>query len=575
MTANGAAHPSHGPGAALPPHRRFFALLQPERADVVVILLFSIINGVLLLATPLAVDAVVNNIAFGGRQGVYVQALVIISVALFAFLLFVAVLRGAQHYVMEIIQRRLFLRMTADLAYRLPRAETAALDQTSGPELVNRFFEVITLQKTSSLLLLEGINVILGMFIGLLVLGFYHPYLLAFDLVLVAALAGIIFLMGRGAVPTSVRESHAKHAVAGWLEQVALLPLLFKSRGASEFALQRADALGAEYLEARRAHFRVLLRQIVGLLALQAIASGALLVIGGLLVLHGELTLGQLVASELIVGAIVASVAKFGKHLESWYDAMAATDKLGFLADLPVESGQGEVPAARPGPAEVELKQVSFGYDPTRPVLREISLRLPPGARVAVVSAAGHGASTLLDLLYGLRRPQQGMVLIDGLDARHWDRDALRRQVALVRGTEIVEGTIAENVRLGRADLTLDDVRRALECVGLIQTVLAFPDGLETRLKFGGRPLSSTQRIRLVLARAIIGRPRLLLLDELLEGLDLQTVAELEKYLFAPENPWTLVLVTRDADLVKRCDTVLRLGECHLTEHDAVKPSPA
>jgi putative ABC transport system ATP-binding protein len=575
MTANDAAHPSHGPGAALPPHRRFFGLLQPERADVVVIILFSIINGVLLLATPLAVDAVVNNIAFGGRQGVYVQALVIISVALFAFLLFVAVLRGAQHYVMEIIQRRLFLRMTADLAYRLPRTETAALDQTSGPELVNRFFEVITLQKTSSLLLLEGINVILGMFIGLLVLGFYHPYLLAFDLVLVAALAAIIFLMGRGAVPTSVRESHAKHAVAGWLEQVALLPLLFKSRGASEFALQRADTLGAEYLEARRAHFRVLLRQIVGLLALQAIASGALLVIGGLLVLHGELTLGQLVASELIVGAIVASVAKFGKHLESWYDAMAATDKLGFLADLPVESGQGEVPAARPGPAEVELKQVSFGYDPARPVLREISLRLPPGARVAVVSAAGHGASTLLDLLYGLRRPQQGMVLIDGLDARHWDRDALRRQVALVRGTEIVEGTIAENVRLGRADLTLDDVRRALECVGLIQTVLAFPDGLETRLKFGGRPLSSTQRIRLVLARAIIGRPRLLLLDELLEGLDLQTVAELEKYLFAPENPWTLVLVTRDADLVKRCDAVLRLGECHLTEHDAAKSSPA
>jgi putative ABC transport system ATP-binding protein len=554
---------------SVPPHRRFFGLLQPERADVVVIILFSIINGVLLLATPLAVDSVVNNIAFGGRQGVYVQALVIISVALFAFLLFVAVLRGAQHYVMEIIQRRLFLRMTADLAYRLPRVQTTAFDQTSGPELVNRFFEVITLQKSSSLLLLEGINVILGAFIGLLVLGFYHPYLLAFDLVLVAALFGVIFLMGRGAVRTSVRESYAKHSVVGWLEQVALSPLLFKNRGAADFALQRADTLGTEYLEARRAHFRVLLRQICALLALQAIASAALLIIGGVLVLQGELTLGQLVASELIVGAIVASVAKFGKHLESWYDAMAATDKLGFLADLPVERERGELPARDSGPAEVELKQVSFAYDTARPVLRDVSLRLRAGARVAVVSAAGHGASTLLDLLYGLRRPQEGMILVDGLDVRHWDVEALRQQAALVRGTEIVEGTIAENVRLGREHLSLDDVRRALECVGLIQTVLQFPDGLDTRLKFGGRPLSSTQRIRLVLARAIIGKPRLLLLDELLEGLDLQTVAELERYLFAPENPWTLVLVTRDADLVKHCDEVLRLGECHLHGHDS------
>jgi ABC-type bacteriocin/lantibiotic exporter with double-glycine peptidase domain len=565
---NGNHHGAGGSGQ-FPPHRRFFGLLRPERQDVVVILLFSVINGILLLATPLAVDAVVNNIAFGGQGRVYIEALVILSIALFAFLALLSVLRAAQHLVMEIVQRRLFLRIMADLAYRLPRAEMSALEKTMGPELVNRFFEVVTVQKSSSLLLLEGINVILGALIGLVVLGFYHPFLLAFDLVLVVLLAVVIFVMGRGAVRTSIRESHAKHAVAGWLEQIAFFPLLFKSRGAAELALRRADLLGREYLDSRRAHFRVLLPQIAGLLLLQALASAALLTIGGVLVLRGELTLGQLVASELIVGAIVASVAKFGKHLESWYDAMAAVDKLGYLADLPVERDRGEVPAPRSGPAEVELKQVTFGYDPSRPLFENLTLNFPPGARVAIVSAAGYGASTLLDLLFGLRRPQQGMVLLDGLDLRHWDLAALRRQVALIRGTEIVEGTIAENVRLGRDDVSLDDVRRALECVGLIQSVLQFPDGLDTLLKPGGRPLSNTQRIRLVLARAIIGRPRLLLLDELLEGLDLQTVAELEKYLFDRENPWTLVLVTRDPDLVKRCEQVVRLGECHLSEPQA------
>lgn len=553
---------THGPE----PHLRLFRLFRPDRADIVVILLLSLVNGILLLATPLAVDALVNNIAFGGQEGVYLQALLILALALFAFLILLAVMRAAQHYVMEIVQQRLFVRVTADLAYRLPHAQTSALERTTAPELVNRFFEVVTIQKTSALLLLDGVNLVLSALIGLVVLGFYHPFLLAFDLVLIIALLGVVFVGGRNAVRTSIAESYAKHAVAGWLEQVALLPVLFKSSGACAFACERADALARQYLEARRAHFRVLLRQIIGLLSLQAIASAMLLTLGGALVLRGELTLGQLVASELIVGAIVASVAKLGKHLESWYDALAAVDKLGYIADLPIEREHGEQPPLVAGPVEVRAEAVTFGYDASRPVLENLSLNIPAGARIAVFSPAGYGASTLLDLLYGLRPIQSGTLLLDGIDIRHWPPESLRHQVALVRGQEIVGGTIAENVRLARGDVSLVDVRTALESVGLNETVLALPNGIDSHLSFGGRPLSSSQRTRLVLARAIASRPRLLLLDETLDGLDAETVAEMERYLFDRNNPWTLVLVTRDHELVKRCDQVIRLGDCHFTQ---------
>jgi ABC-type bacteriocin/lantibiotic exporter with double-glycine peptidase domain len=560
------SHSHHGgsPHAHPPPHRRFFALLRPERADIWIIFVFSVVNGILLLATPLAVDAVVNNIAFGGQERVYLQALVILSVALFAFLALVAVIRAAQFYTMEIIQRRLFVRVSADLAYRLPRVQTTALEQTMGPELINRFFDVVTVQKSSSYLLLEGINLALATFISLVVLGFYHPFLLAFDLVLAAALAFVIFVLGRGAVRTSISESYAKHGVAGWLEQVAMFPFLFKGRGAAELAAARADALARHYVNTRRAHFRVLIRQVIGLLALQAIASAALLTIGGALVLSGELTLGQLVAAELIVGAIVASVAKFGKHLEAWYDAMAAVDKLGYLVDLPIEREGGESGSPSAPGAKVELRDVNFTYDPDWPLLSNLNLTLQPGTRAAVVGAAGYGASTMLDLIFGLRDPNTGMVMIDGVDLRHWDLAELRNQVALVRGQEIVAGTILENVRLGRPEIDLDSVRRALESVGLMEAVLHFPEGLDTPLKVGGRPLSSSQRMRLVLARAIVGRPRLLLLDESLEGLDVATFKEIEKFLFDQPHTWTLLLVTRDPDLVKRCDQVIQLGECHL-----------
>lgn len=550
---------SHGPA----PHRRLLRLFRPDRSDVGIILLLSVINGVLMLATPLAVDSLVNNIAFGSQEGVYLQALLVLSIALFAFLALLALLRATQHWVMEVIQQRLFLRVTADLAYRLPHAQASALERNRSPELVNRFFEVVTVQKSSAMLLLEGVNLALSTFIGLIVLGFYHPFLLAFDLVLVAALTFVIFAMGRHAVRTSIRESYAKHAVAGWLEQVALFPVLFKSRGAAELACQRADALARDYLSARQAHFRILLGQIGGLLALQAIASASLLTLGGLLVLRGELTLGQLVASELIVGAIVASVAKFGKHLEAWYDGLAAVDKLGTITDLPLERENGEVPPTTTAPAEVRAEHMAFAYDPARPILQDLSFHFRPGARIAVVGAAGYGASTLLDVLYGLRRPQTGVVEVDGVDLRQWPPALLRQRVSLVRGDEIVEGTVAENVRLARTDVSLADVREALDRVGLTSAVLELPDGLETRLSFGGRPLSSSQRTRLVLARAIAAQPRLLLLDETLEGVDLETVGELERFLFDRENPWTLVLVTRDPDLIARCDEVVHLGECH------------
>jgi len=547
------AHPS--------PRQRLLRLLKPERADITIIVVLSFLNGILLLATPLTVDAVVNGIAFGGQEGVYLQALVVLTILLLACLLLVALMRATQHYVMEIIQQRLFTRVTADLAYRLPHIQSAALERSMGPDLINRFFEIVTVQKSSSMLLLEGVNLVLATVIGLIVLAFYHPFLLAFALVLVAVLAVVIFLVGRNAVQTSIDESYAKHAVAGWLEQIAMFPIFFKSRGAADLACSRADQLVQQYLQRRRAHFLIVFRQICGLLGLQALASAALLVIGGMLVLRGELTLGQLVASELIVGAIVSSVSKFGKHMESWYDALASVDKLGYLVDLPIERENGEVPGTSTGPVEVRVEGVTFGFDSPRTVIQSLSIHLPRGSRVAVVGAAGCGVSTLLDMFFGLRVPQEGRILMDGLDLRDWQLKALRQQVALVRGQEVVEGTVLENVRLGRDDVSLEQVHQALEAVGLGATLQQMPDGLATVLKAGGRPLSSTQRTRLVLARAIVGRPRLLILDECLEGLEVAAMTDLEHLLFDGTQPWTLVLATRDPELIGRCDQIVRLGE--------------
>jgi len=556
--AHDPSHPS--------PLRRLIGLMRAEMPDVWSIVLFSVITGILYLAVPLTVDAVVNNIAFGGQQKVFVQALLILSFALLAFLVLLAFIRVVQHYLTEVIQRRLFIRLTADLAYRLPRVSAGALDNVHAPELVNRFFDVLTVQKSGSLLLMEGVNLVLSAVIGMVVLGFYHPSLLAFALVLMALVGFVVFGLGRGAVRTSIEESLCKYAVAGWLEQLAHFPNLFKGPGGSQFALDRADLLSRRYLDARKAHFRVLVRQISGLLALQALASSALLAVGGFLVLAGELTLGQLVASELIVTAVVTAVAKLGKQLEAWYDLMAAVGKIGHLIDLRTERATGETPSTPPSPAAVSGANISFQYGHHHPLFSDLSFSIQPRDRAAIIAPFGGGASTVLDILYGLRPPSTGHIQIDGIDVRQWSLNSLRSNVALVRHQDIVQGTALDNIRLGRIGIGLDEVRDALKDVGLLDDLLEMPGGIETPLNFGGRPLTSIQRTRLVLARAIVGKPALLLLDETLDGLDPASFESLTQMLFNQDKPWTVIVVTRDPSLIALCHPIIRLGETHLSE---------
>ncbi|MFM7143372.1 MAG: ABC transporter transmembrane domain-containing protein, partial [Alphaproteobacteria bacterium] len=289
------AAPLHGAGSEehghATPQRRLWELLRPERRDLSRVVAFAIGVGLLGLATPIAVQALVNSVAMGGIR----QPLLVLAFMLFVFLAFSGLLRVMQAWLVEIIQRRIFARIAADLAWRLPRVTQEVHDRAHGAELVNRFFEVMTVQKAAATLLLDGVATLLQAVIGLVVLAFYNPVLLAFDFAIVLCMAGVIFLLGRGATETAIAESRAKYAVAAWLEAVARNQRTFKLYGGPEHAEERADLLSHSYLHARGRHYRVVFRQNVALAALLAVAGTSILAIGGVLVMEGQLTLGQLV----------------------------------------------------------------------------------------------------------------------------------------------------------------------------------------------------------------------------------------------------------------------------------------
>ncbi|MAT16526.1 MAG: ABC transporter ATP-binding protein [Planctomyces sp.] len=539
------------------PFLRLYRLLRPEWSDIWLVLVFSFVVGLLSLTTPIAVETLVNTVAFGRL----LQPVVVLAIVLLIFLGLQGALRAVNTYVVEIIQRRLFVRVSADMADRLPRIRYVLTEHHSMRELVNRFFEVVTLQKITAQLLLDGIGLVLSTVIGMAVLAFYHPWLLGFDLFLLVSFAFIIFVLGYGAVDSAIKESKNKYYMAAWLEDIAAAPLAFRTHGGHDFALNEVDRLASNYLIARRSHFRILIRQIIFALGLQAIASTVLLGLGGWLVISGELTLGQLVAAELIVTVIVGAFAKLGKHLESFYDLLAAVDKLGIIFDLDLDRTDGIVALGTSGPVEVEFHQASYSRPGGITILKDSNLRLEPGTVACLWGGSGEGKSTILEIIAGFRPPTAGQVRLDGFLPQEIRPDMLQKRVALARPDEIFHGTIEDNIVLHRTDIIAADVHTLLKNIGLNEAILSREEGLRTVLKSDGAPLTENQSRLVSLARAMLSGPGLLLLDGLLDTLEEEDAAQVIKYLSKPEHGWTLVIATSQKHIAAQIPRVITVSE--------------
>lgn len=536
------------------PVRRFLSILKPEWSDIWVVAVFAFFAGVLGLATPIAVEALVNMVAFGRL----IQPLLVLSILLFGFLAFAAMMRALQTFVVEIIQRRLFVRIAADLAYRFPRVTQTALHGEYGPELANRFFDVVTLQKVVAQLLVDGLAIVLTTIVGMAVLAFYHPWLLGFDVLLLAIVIGGLLLLGRGAISTGIDESKKKYRLAAWLEDVIRCSVGFKTAGGAEFALDRANLITSEYLSARRKHFALLFRQILFILSLQALAGTILLGFGGWLVIQRQLTLGQLVAAELIVATILSSLAKLGKHLEGFYDVIASVDKLGHLFDLKIAPQDGLL-SISPGKG-ARLRITDVAHSAGGPLLkRGLTLSVDPLEQVAVLLPQEAGCCVLFDILYGLRTPENGHVEIEHADPRDLSPETLRAAVSLVRGIELFEGTVAENIHLGRPHVCMSDVRWALQSVGLLDDILRLPEGLDTAINATGVPLSKSQQTLLMIARGICSHPRVLLLDGTLDGLSDRDFETVRAFLLEERPAWTLLVATARSQVADQFERMVEL----------------
>ncbi|MDX2194464.1 MAG: ATP-binding cassette domain-containing protein [Gemmatimonadales bacterium] len=550
----------HGADHAHPTaFERLKLLMRQERREILLALFYAVVSALLSLALPLAVQAITSLAVT--REIIQPAALLILFVVIATAI--GGVLTIAEMHVLEVIQQRVFARIALEFATRVPRLQVEAVNAEDLPELMNRFFEVVTLQKSIPKLLMDGLAAGLQVVFGLVLLAFYHPYFLGFAAILVVSLGVLLRWTYQRGLDTALKESKYKYRVVHWLEEMARTIGTMKLAGRSNLPLDRMDRELSYYLKARRGHFGVLVTQGTGMVAFKVVITAALLVLGMVLVSDQQITLGQFVASEVIVVTILAGIEKLILTMPTVYDALVAVEKSGHVTDLPVEAAGGLLLPEHdkePG-VQVTTRSLSYRYPESDDwAIRDVSLSMDGGAVVAVTGLEGAGQSTLLKLLGGMLPGYHGAIVYNGVSLRDLDPLSFRQQVGgTLAAPELFEGTIEENISLGRTGIRTEDVLLAIERVGLAEQVQLLPEGIDTRITNGGRLLPMTMVRKIALARAIAGRPKLLIIDDLFEHLEPGYRREVIRLLSDRDCDWTVLAATHDPMYLSACDWIFWL----------------
>ncbi|MEH0157631.1 ATP-binding cassette domain-containing protein [Limibacter armeniacum] len=543
-------------GKVSSPVSRLFALLNAEKRDIFYIYFYALIISVISLVLPVGVQAVIETIAGG---------VVFDSIALLIAIVVIATmvaggLQIMQVTLVEIIQRRIFVKASLEITYRLPRMKVEAIMGHYAPELMNRFFDVLTIQKSLPKLLIDFSAAVLQILFGMILLSFYHPFFIVFGLVLIMILAVLFYMTGPKALEASLTESKYKYKVAHWLEEIARTLFSFKLAGHTSLPINKADHYTNNYLHYRKKLFQVMISQYTYIVIFKTLVTGGLLTIGTFLVINREISLGQFVASEIVIVLVLGAVEKLILNIDTIYHSLTAVEKIGNVTDIPLERKGGiYMPSSGKG-MDIRIKDLSYTY-PTNPkskVINNLNLEIAAGERVCITGYNNSGKDTLVKLLSGFFESFEGVITMNNVSIRDVNLSSLRDNISKnVSEEELFDGTILENITMGRARVTHKDVVWALESVGLWDFVNAQPNGLQTEISAGGKVYSSSIASRFILARCIADKPKLLILNKALQEIEKRERLRIISFLMAKENPWTLICISGDPLLMTVSDKVI------------------
>lgn len=540
----------------LTPWRRFIGLLELERKDIAQIFYYAIFAGFVGLSLPLGIQAIINLIQGAQVSTSWIVLVILVTLGVF----FNGGLQYMQLRIIETIQQRIFVRSSFELSYRFPKIQMEAFRGFYPPELANRFFDTLTIQKGLSKILIDVPTAVLQIIFALILLSFYHPFFIIFGILLLLLVYVVFRFTAQRGLETSLEESNFKYRVAHWIQEIARAVVSFKLSGRTNLALNKNDKLVAQYLEARENHFRILVIQFMQMIGFKVLVTAGLLLIGGALVLNQEMNIGQFVAAEIIILLVIASVEKLILGLEPFYDVVTSIEKLGQVVDMELEMEEGERPDFDDH-MDIELDRVAYRTkDREQPIVSDISLKITRGSRLLIKGESGSGKSTLLRLIAGVIRPTSGDLTVNNYPVQSLYLNHYRAHLGLSMKEESpFEGTIRENITFGDPNIKDTEILEAFERVGLTSFLKRQPKGLQTVLYPEGKQMSYTVAKKLVLARAIVKKPSVLILEDALDQFNDEETNRIIDYLTDPSNPWAIVAVSSNPRWVSSCDEIITL----------------
>ena len=538
------------------PWKRLLGLLELERKDILQIFYYAIFSGLVSLSLPLGIQAIINLIQGAQISTSWIVLVILVTVGV----IFSGTLQLMQLRIIETIQQRIFTRASFELSYRFPKIKMKELRDYYPPELANRFFDTLTIQKGLSKILIDVPSAVLQIIFALILLSFYHPFFIIFGILLLLLIYVVFKYTAQKGLRTSLEESKYKYKVAHWIQEIARSVVSFKLSGNTNLAITKNDDLVSKYLVAREKHFRILMIQFIKMIGFKVIVTASLLVIGGTLVLNQRMNIGQFVAAEIIILLVIASVEKLIIGLESFYDVLTSLEKLGQVVDKELEVQEGETPEYKDG-LNLEFDKVSYKVlNKENPILQDISFKILPKSRVLISGESGSGKSTLLQLISGVIEPTSGHIFVDQLSLNSLQLNHYRSQLGLSVSEESpFEGSIKENLTFGNKSISDEYIFKILNIVGLTQFIKEQPQGLKTILRPEGKQISYTVSKKLILARAILKQPKVLILEDALDQFNLEETNSIIDYLTSNDQLWTLIVVSTNERWKEKCDQKIML----------------
>lgn len=486
--------------------RYLVGLLKPEGGFFGVAAVYGVAISLLTLAVPIAVQTLINSIANIGS----VRAVTILATILFTTLFVSGIFSALRMRVMEYYERRVYTRLVAQLGLKTIMAPHSFFEGRRNTSITHRYFDIITLQKNIPSLMVDGFALVLQIIVGFTLVSFYHPFLFVLNMIILLVMYLVWKTWGPSAKRTAIELSQTKYDTAKWLNDIASAHEFFKSADHIDYAGRNTESYIKHYIAKHKRHFTFTFSQAVSFLLLYAFASATLLGLGGVLVVQGQLSIGQLVAAELIMSAVFFGISRFSQYLKLYYELYGAAEKIGSALVIPQEESHDEG-AHIPSSSRLVFKRLALSHMEDSCYL---DATLDAGHKYFITTRKSWVQKQLVGYLKRFERPVKGEILLGDYSLSDYDMYELRQAVSTLDRALIIECTIEEYLRLAAPQATIADVRKALEQVGLDDVVDNLNDGVATRISALGAPLQPLEFLLLKLAAAILSGPQVLVINQ-------------------------------------------------------------